>query len=94
MVYRLSGFDHKRVAGASVLATLADERLWHAFQAIGIQAIHTSPMKRSGGVSGRAYTPSIDAILTASASISIPASAPKVSTRGWSRLRVPTEPLS
>ncbi len=46
--------------GASVLATLADERLWNAFQAIGIQAIHTSPMKRSGGVSGRAYTPSID----------------------------------
>ena len=46
--------------GASVLATLADERLWQAFQTIGIQAIHTSPMKRSGGVSGRVYTPSID----------------------------------
>ena len=46
--------------GASVLTTLADERLWRAFQAIGIQAIHTSPMKRSGGVSGLAYTPSID----------------------------------
>jgi trehalose synthase len=46
--------------GASVLATLADERLWHAFQTIGIQAIHTSPMKRSGGVIGRAYTPSVD----------------------------------
>jgi trehalose synthase len=46
--------------GASVLATLANERLWHAFQTIGIQAIHTSPMKRSGGVSGRVYTPSID----------------------------------
>src|SRR3984893_855838 len=28
--------------GASVLATLADERLWNAFQTIGIQAIHTS----------------------------------------------------
>ncbi|MDB6088762.1 MAG: treS [Gammaproteobacteria bacterium] len=46
--------------GASVLTTLADERLWKAFQAIGIQGIHTSPMKRSGGVSGRAYTPSVD----------------------------------
>ncbi len=46
--------------GASVLTTLADERLWRAFQAIGIQGIHTSPMKRSGGVSGLAYTPSID----------------------------------
>ena len=46
--------------GASVLATLADERLWRAFQTIGIQAIHTSPMKRSGGVTGRVYTPSVD----------------------------------
>src|SRR5262249_6084314 len=45
---------------ASALATLADERLWDAFQAIGIQGIHTSPMKRSGGISGTAYTPSID----------------------------------
>ena len=46
--------------GSSVLATLADERLWRCFQAIGIQGIHTGPMKRSGGVSGRTYTPSID----------------------------------
>jgi trehalose synthase len=47
-------------ADASVLTTLADERLWRSFQAIGIQAIHTSPMKRSGGVDGAAYTPSVD----------------------------------
>jgi trehalose synthase len=47
-------------SGASVLATLADERLWRAFQAIGIQGIHTGPMKRSGGVRDLAYTPSID----------------------------------
>src|SRR6202000_3561590 len=46
--------------GASVLSTLADKRLWSAFQTIGIQGIHTGPMKRSGGVSGRAYTPSVD----------------------------------
>lgn len=46
--------------GASVLSTLADERLWSAFQAIGIQAIHTGPMKRSGGISGTQYTPSVD----------------------------------
>ncbi len=46
--------------GASVLSTLADERLWTAFQAIGIQGIHTGPMKRSGGISGRDYTPSVD----------------------------------
>jgi trehalose synthase len=47
-------------SGSSVLATLADEQLWRCFQAIGIQGIHTGPMKRSGGVSGRTYTPSID----------------------------------
>jgi len=46
--------------GASVLTTLADERLWSAFQAIGVQAIHTGPMKRSGGISGTTYTPSVD----------------------------------
>jgi trehalose synthase len=45
---------------ASVLATLADERLWSAFQAIGIQGVHTGPMKRSGGINGIAYTPSVD----------------------------------
>src|SRR6185369_14965632 len=42
------------------LATLADERLWSAFQAIGIQAGHTGPMKRSSGISGQTYTPSVD----------------------------------
>src|SRR5262245_35424769 len=47
-------------SGASVLDTLADERLWQAFQAIGIQGIHTGPMKRSGGVTDLAYTPSVD----------------------------------
>jgi trehalose synthase len=46
--------------GASVLTTLADERLWNAFQSIGIQGIHTSPMKRSGGITGTDYTPSVD----------------------------------
>ena len=45
---------------ASVLATLADERLWRAFQALGIQGIHTSPMKRSGGLNGRSFTPTVD----------------------------------
>jgi trehalose synthase len=46
--------------GASVLTTLADERLWRAFQTIGVQAIHTSPMKRSGGITDLSYTPSVD----------------------------------
>lgn len=47
-------------AGASVLTTLADERLWRAFQAIGIQGIHTGPTKLSGGIQGYSYTPSVD----------------------------------
>ncbi|MBV8803531.1 MAG: hypothetical protein JO042_00765, partial [Sinobacteraceae bacterium] len=46
--------------GASVLSTLADERLWSAFQAIGVQGVHTGPMKRSGGITGETYTPSVD----------------------------------
>ena len=45
---------------ASVLATLADARLWDAFHTIGIQGMHTGPIKRSGGVTGRDYTPSVD----------------------------------
>src|SRR5207244_12201552 len=46
--------------GASVLSTLEDERLWNAFQAIGIQGMHTGPMKRSGGINGLDYPPSVD----------------------------------
>jgi trehalose synthase len=46
--------------GESVLKTLADPRLWAALSAIGIHGIHTGPMKRSGGVRGRDYTPTID----------------------------------
>ncbi len=46
--------------GASVLATLADDRLWRAFQTIGIRGIHTGPMKLSGGIEGYSYTPSVD----------------------------------
>lgn len=47
-------------AGTSVLRTLGDERLWRSFQAIGIQGLHTGPMKRSGGVVGREFTPTVD----------------------------------
>ncbi|MBV9695920.1 MAG: maltose alpha-D-glucosyltransferase, partial [Gammaproteobacteria bacterium] len=46
--------------GATVLTTLADEQLWRAFQAVGIQGIHTGPMKRSGGITDHTYTPSVD----------------------------------
>lgn len=47
-------------SGRSVIATLGDEKLWEAFETIGIRAIHTGPMKRAGGIDGWKPTPSID----------------------------------
>ena len=46
--------------GESVLSTLGSEQLWGTFETIGIQAIHTGPMKLSGGVRGYTYTPTVD----------------------------------
>jgi trehalose synthase len=46
--------------GHSFLRTLGDEELWRAFEAIGINAVHTGPLKRAGGVFGREVTPSVD----------------------------------
>jgi trehalose synthase len=46
--------------GVSVIATLGDPTLWKALSTIGVQAMHTGPTKRSGGVIGRQFTPSID----------------------------------
>ena len=46
--------------GHSFLGTLGDEELWHVFAAIGINAVHTGPLKRAGGVFGWELTPSVD----------------------------------
>lgn len=46
--------------GQSVLATLGDPTLWECLSAIGIQAIHTGPTKRAGGIQGYEITPTID----------------------------------
>ena len=46
--------------GESVLRTLGDDQLWKALSAIGIQGVHTGPMKLAGGVSGRELTPTVD----------------------------------
>jgi trehalose synthase len=46
--------------GGSFLATLGDRELWRAFQRIGIDAVHTGPVKRAGGLSGVEATPSVD----------------------------------
>lgn len=46
--------------GYSFLATLGDPELWKAFQSIGIQGLHTGPVKRAGGIRGWSTTPSVD----------------------------------
>ena len=46
--------------GCSFLGTLADEALWRAFERIGINAVHTGPLKRAGGIFRRESTPSVD----------------------------------
>ena len=46
--------------GQSFLGTLGDEGLWRLFEAIGINAVHTGPVKLAGGVSGWELTPSVD----------------------------------
>ncbi|MGV8885790.1 MAG: maltose alpha-D-glucosyltransferase [Microbacteriaceae bacterium] len=46
--------------GESYLAALAEPELWKAFQAIGINGVHTGPVKRAGGIVGWGETPSVD----------------------------------
>ena len=46
--------------GQSFLGALGDEALWRAFEQIGIEGIHTGPVKLAGGISGWDQTPSID----------------------------------
>jgi trehalose synthase len=47
-------------SGESFLRALADENLWRLFETIGIDAVHTGPVKRAGAVSGWEITPSVD----------------------------------
>jgi trehalose synthase len=46
--------------GESFLAGLADPLLWQAFADIGIDAVHTGPLKLAGGLDGWRLTPSVD----------------------------------
>jgi len=46
--------------GTSILKTMSDEKLWKCFREIGINAIHTGPTKRAGGLRKGEFTPSID----------------------------------
>ena len=46
--------------GQSFLEALGQQELWDAFQKIGINALHTGPVKRAGGILGWQETPSVD----------------------------------
>ncbi|MEF3120064.1 maltose alpha-D-glucosyltransferase [Kocuria flava] len=46
--------------GQSFLAAMGDPGLWETFERIGIDAVHTGPVKRAGGLKGWEYTPSVD----------------------------------
>src|SRR5215216_6086966 len=46
--------------GTSFLGTLGDEDLWAAFEAIGIDGLHTGPVKKAGGLVGWDQMPSVD----------------------------------
>ncbi len=46
--------------GTSFLGTLGDPDLWTAFQQIGIDGLHTGPVKKAGGINGWDSTPSVD----------------------------------
>jgi trehalose synthase len=46
--------------GTSFLGTLGDDDLWAAFESIGIDGVHTGPVKKAGGIVGWEPTPSVD----------------------------------
>ncbi len=46
--------------GQSFIGALGDDELWAAFAKIGIDAIHTGPLKLAGGIKGWEPTPSVD----------------------------------
>lgn len=52
--------SHVTAPGQSFLGALGDQELWTAFAQIGIEAIHTGPLKLAGGLTGWEPTPSVD----------------------------------
>ena len=44
----------------SVIQVLGDPALWQQLNNIGLQAMHTGPVKKAGGIDGYRYTPSVD----------------------------------
>ncbi len=69
--------------GKSVLATWGDPDLWSTLEKIGIDLLHTGPIKQAGGIRERDYTPSIDGCLIPSRSRSIRTWARTKNTGRW-----------
>ena len=46
--------------GQSVIGTWSDARFWDTIRDVGIELLHTNPVKRAGGIVGEEYTPTID----------------------------------
>ena len=46
--------------GSTFLGALGDEALWSAFEQIGIDGLHTGPVKKAGGILSWDATPSVD----------------------------------
>ncbi|KKL83197.1 hypothetical protein LCGC14_1977170, partial [marine sediment metagenome] len=46
--------------GKTVIETLSDPNLWNILTDIGIEGIHTGPMKEAGGIITGTHTPSVD----------------------------------
>ena len=44
----------------SFLGALGDDDLWRCFEAVGVDAVHTGPVKLAGGIRGWDATPSVD----------------------------------
>jgi trehalose synthase len=47
-------------SGKSVLAAWGDPKLWEMLERIGIDLLHTGPVKQAGGIRERKHTPTID----------------------------------
>ncbi len=58
--YTAYPLSHITPAGTSFLGALGSRELWEAFSAIGIDALHTGPVKLAGGLDGWDPTPSVD----------------------------------
>ncbi len=58
--YTAYPLSHISRRGTSFLEALGSEELWDAFEQIGIDGLHTGPLKLAGGITGWEHTPSID----------------------------------